>query len=298
MTRRAVALRRGLPQATAGVAVQTDRRFRRPDVRPGRHRGVGRIAVRTAVLAAGAVLIVAAVALVAKTLVGSRALTVDRLMLYGNVRLSRGEVEALVGGLRGENILRVDFGAYRQRIMESPWVADVRLSRILPATVEIRIVERVPMAVARVGSQLLLVDDAGVIIDQFGPQYTEFDLPIVDGLITSDATLHMPVDPDRVRLTARCLADLQAHAHLRQRVSQLDVANAHDVVALLAGDPARLHLGESDFAARLDSYLLIAPTLRERLRDIDYVDLRFDERVFVRAGGKTQAVPGRPRSRE
>ena len=51
---------------------------------------------------------------------------------------------------------------------------------------------------------------------------------------------------------------------------------------ILSGDPAVIQLGEDQFLARLQSYLDLAPTLRERVADIDYVDLRFDDRIYVR----------------
>jgi len=52
-------------------------------------------------------------------------LRVNRISVHGNVRLSSGEVQALVEDLRGSSILRVDLDAFRQRLVESPWVADV-----------------------------------------------------------------------------------------------------------------------------------------------------------------------------
>lgn len=296
MSRRAMALNRDLPHATAGVPAPTDRRFRRPDVRPGRHQRLGRFVVRTGVVVIAAIAIVGLVAWALGSILASRALAVSHITIHGNQRLTRGEVEALVDGLRGENILRVDFALYRRRLMDSPWVADVHMARVLPSTVDLQIAERVPMAVARVGAQLFLVDDTGVIIDEFGPQYQEFDLPIVDGLVARTAADHAPVDTARVRLIARCLADLQSRPDLRSRVSQLDVSDARDVVALLTDDAARLHLGDTAFADRLTTYLQIAPTLRQQLHDLDYVDLRFGDRVFVRAGGKTKTVDGKAKT--
>jgi cell division septal protein FtsQ len=53
-------------------------------------------------------------------------------------------------------------------------------------------------------------------------------------------------------------------------------------VLLLDGDTALLHLGDDEFLERLQSYVDLAPALRERVPDIDYVDLRFDSRVYVR----------------
>jgi cell division septal protein FtsQ len=124
-----------------------------------------------------------------------------------------------------------------------------------------------------------------VLIDEYGPQYAEFDLPIVDGL-TVGAENGAKVERFRSALASRLLASLASHPDLGTRVSQIDVADAHDAVVLLEGDAALIHLGEEKFADRLRSYVELAPALHERVPDIDYVDLRFDDRVYVRPGGK------------
>ena len=51
---------------------------------------------------------------------------------------------------------------------------------------------------------------------------------------------------------------------------------------MLEGDTALLHLGEESFAERLQQYLDLGDALRERVAEIDYVDLRFPERLYVR----------------
>ena len=73
--------------------------------------------------------------------------------------LSNGEVLALLDGLRGRNILFVDLEAWRQKVLASPWVADATMRRALPRPCEVRIVERRPMAIARVGGELFLIDE-------------------------------------------------------------------------------------------------------------------------------------------
>ena len=284
MSRGATTMRRGLPPAAAGVSVPLDKRFRRRDVRPGGRR-LGRIAVRIVAVVAGLAALAAAGTWLTGTLLGSSLLAVDRIVVRGHHRLSAGEVQALIAELRGENILRADFDLYRRRVMDSPWVSDVSLWRILPSTVEVRVVERIPLAVARLHQQLYLVDTEGLIIDQFGPQYADLDTPIIDGLITPPAGGNAPLDRQRLDLTTRVLEALAARPDLRARVSQVDVTNARDAIVLLADDPAQLHLGDTRFVNRLTTYLEILPTLRDRFPVIDYVDLRFDERVYVRAGG-------------
>jgi cell division protein FtsQ len=210
----------------------------------------------------------------------SRYLAVSHLVVRGNARLSTGEVQALLDGLSGQNILRVDFADYRQKLMDSPWVSDAMMWRVLPSTVGVQIVERVPMAVARLGQELFLVDERGVIIDEFGPQYQDFDLPLVDGLVRSaPAGGKAAANAAAVALTERFLEALRPQPDLRHRVSQIDVSDAHDVVALLNDSPTLLHLGEARFVERINMYLDLAPTLAQQFKEVDSVDLRFDERA-------------------
>ena len=80
-------------------------------------------------------------------------------------------MQALVDGLRGTSILTADLPHYRARLMESPWVADVALRRILPSTVEVFVSERSPIGLCRLGQELYLLDRTGMLIDEFGPKY-------------------------------------------------------------------------------------------------------------------------------
>jgi cell division protein FtsQ len=212
-------------------------------------------------------------------------LRVTRISVHGNVRLSSGEVQALVEDLRGSSILRVDLDAFRQRLVESPWVGDVALRRVLPSTVEVFVSERRPVGLCRMGQDLYLVDETGTVIDQFGPQYSEFDLPIIDGLVPPTprgAKAKASIDSGRAELASRVIASLGQSQQIGSRLSQVDVSDAHDAVVLLDGDSALLHLGDDKFLERVQSYLELSPALRERVTDIDYVDLRFDPRVYVR----------------
>ena len=286
MSRTAETPRRVRP---AGIAAPADRRFHRSGLRPEQRR-VGRTILRSAKWVVGLAVVVAAGFWVTDVVLHARMLTVQHVRVRGNVRLSEGDVQSLVDGIRGENIFRVDFEPYRQRVLDSPWVSSVALSRVLPSTIDVRVTERTPMAVARVGQQLFLVDDAGVIIDEYGAAYHDLDLPIVDGLVSSPAGKGPLVDRERVAVTAAFLAALTDRPDLSQRLSQVDVTNAHDIIVMFDHDPVWLHLGDDQFVERLNRYLELVPTLQERFVDIDYVDLRFGERVFVRSRGRTETA--------
>lgn len=211
-------------------------------------------------------------------------LAVDDVVVRGNARLSDGEVTALMPGLRGAGILSVDLEDYRRRLSASPWVSGAALRRRLPSTIEVHVTERRPIALAQFGGRLFLLDASGVIVDAYGPRFAEFDFPIVDGLGGEEPAAG-DVDPKRMELAARLLAALASRPDVLAAVSQIDVADPDDAVVLLDDDVALLRLGRERFLARLRLYAELAPLLRERVRDIDEVDLRFDPRVYVRAGG-------------
>jgi cell division protein FtsQ len=267
----------------AAVAAPADKRFRRAHVKPGRKRQVN--ARQVWVIARFAVVLGVAVyggwrgtALV----LGAPALQVSRITMRGNERLSSGEILALVDGLRGSNILTVDLPQWQARLLASPWVEAAHLRRVLPSRVDIELSERRPIGLARLRGAVYLVDGQGVVIDEYGPNYADLDLPMIDGLAAVPSATAGAVDEARARLAARLIAALQSRPDLAKRVSQIDVADAHDAIVILSGDTVMLRLGEDRFVDRIQEYLDLEAALRERIPDIDYVDLRFDERLYVR----------------
>jgi cell division protein FtsQ len=268
------------------VAAQTDRRFRRSHVKPSRKRGIARALVRPLLVwgLLGPALVYGAYRSSAVA-AQARVLEVDRILVRGNERLSKGEVLAVLSGLRGQNLIWTDLDVWRRRLLASPWVRDAALRRSLPSTVDVVISERLPMGIGRVKGELYLVDERGVIIDQYGPHYADLDLPIVDGLAAAPGDGSM-TDEARAELAARVIAAVKGQPAIARRLSQIDVTDLHNASVILNEDPAVIQLGEDQFLARLQSYLELAPTLRERIEQIDSVDLRFDERIYVRPAGK------------
>jgi cell division protein FtsQ len=279
------------------VAAPADRRFRRAHIKPARKRRGWRALVKPT-MRYSLVAIVVAYAFYRGAVIAARArvLQVNRVVVSGNGRMSKGEVLAVLSGLTGESLLTTDLERWRKRLLASPWVRDAALRRSLPSTVEVEIWERRPSALARVNGDMYLIDDRGVLIDQYGPQYADLDLPIVDGLTMSSNPDGTMTDEARAELAARVIAAVGAKPDVAKRLSQIDVADLRNVSVILSGDPAVIELGDDQFLPRLEAYLQLAPTLRERVPDIDYVDLRFDDRIYVRPVAAVAAKAGRPRT--
>ena len=228
----------------------------------------------------------------AVALPGAPFLTIDDIVVRGNEQLSAGEVLALMPGLRGAGILSVDLEGHRRRLSASPWLTGGVLRRRLPSTVEVFVTERRPVALARFGARLFLLDVSGTVVDGYGPRFARFDFPIVDGL-EAEGEGGPFIDPERMALAVRLLADLSSRPHVLDAVSQIDVADPGNAVVLLDDDVVLLHLGARRFLPRLRLYAELAPLLREEVRDIDEVDLRFEPRVYVRERAREEPVRGR-----
>jgi cell division protein FtsQ len=275
------------------IAAPADRRFRRAHLKPGRRRRAWRALVRPLLRYGLAVVIVAYGAYRLSAVAASaRILRIDHIDVVGNERLSRGEVMAVLTGMQGESMLWTDLDAWRRRLLASPWVHDAALRRSLPSTVQVVVSERKPMGIGRIRGEMYLVDGRGVVIDQYGPQYADLDLPIVDGLAATAGAApagsapELLTDESRADLAARVISALKVKPAVAHRLSQVDVTDLHNAAVILSGDSAVIQIGEDQFLPRIESYLELAAAVRQRVADIDYVDLRFDDRIYVRPAGR------------
>jgi cell division protein FtsQ len=261
-------------------APPADKRFRRSHVRPTSRRDWWRGRVLRSVAVAGLVVLLASVVYgTVGYAVTSNSLTIRRIAVSGNQRLSSGQVQALLGHLIGSSTVTADIELARQRLEDFGWVDNVEIRRVLPASVSVVLTERQAIALGRINGSLFLIDRTATIIDEYGPNYAEFDLPIVDGL--SEQSVEMLVDERRAMTLGRLLASLQSHRDLAERVSEIDVTDPMNVVVVLKGDTASVRLGKEKFAERLESYVELASTLRQRVPDIDYVDVRYVPSLVV-----------------
>jgi cell division protein FtsQ len=270
------------------VAVPADKRFRRAHVKPGRRRSyVKAVAIPVARYALIGVVIAYGMYQASGIAAQAHALRIEKISIRGNERISKAEVARALDGMIGQSLVWTNLDHWREQLLKSPWIHDAAMRRSLPSTIEVVVSERRPIGIGRLrGGDLFLVDEHGIILDQFGARYADFDLPIIDGLVVRDSNGSRIADEPGAELAARVIAALKARPRISERVQQLDVSDLHNAAVILERDTAVIHLGEDQFLQRIEAYLDLAPALRERVADIDYVDLRFDDRIYVRPSGK------------
>ena len=111
---------------------------------------------------------------------GRAGFRVEQIEITGLHRMDRMSVYAVALDQKSTAMPLVDLAAVRDRLLHYGWIADAHVSRRLPDTLLIDIVERTPAAVWQDNGQLTLIDAKGVLLEPVKPDAIP-DLPLVIG---------------------------------------------------------------------------------------------------------------------
>jgi hypothetical protein len=204
-------------------------------------------------------------------------LAVDRILVEGNERLSDGEILELVEIDEETNILTLGLDDVREKLLRSAWVRDVEVKRVLPATLTLQIVERTPVAVALLDELYLLAED-GTILDQLSPHSDTTRLVLARGLRRGTSV----ISQERAELAGRTAETLLEDERLALAVSEIDVSQGDQSIVLQLRSPSLSLLVSADtMAERLREVLPLLGGLTERYPNLERVDLRFQDRVYL-----------------
>lgn len=105
---------------------------------------------------------------------------VEKVEVHGTKRMDAKAVYDIALGQVDRSMLNVDLEAVRADIARLPWVQDARVSRRLPDTLIVDIVERKPTAVWQHQGNLALIDANGVVLEAVSAEAMP-DLPLLVG---------------------------------------------------------------------------------------------------------------------
>lgn len=118
-------------------------------------------------------------------LTGSPFFDVKKVQIVGNRIVSESDILDHSGPLLFKNIFNVDPTLIKQSICTHPWIKDVSVRLLYPATIRIFVEERHPRVIVSTGKGLFLCDKTGAVIAQLG-NAIPVDLPVVTGLCLND----------------------------------------------------------------------------------------------------------------
>ena len=194
-------------------------------------------------------------------------LRVTRINISGRVAAHAADVEAALGVARGDAILAADLARARANLEALGWIETATVSRRLPDTIEVRLIERRPLALwQNAGTLALISGDGSVITRERLGRYAE--LPLIVGL-------------DAARHAAALLAMMATEPALRARVrAAVRVGGRRWNLRLDGGIEVRLPERAAAAAWRRLAVLEREHAILER--DLTAIDLRLPDRLIVR----------------
>lgn len=187
-------------------------------------------------------------------------------------RITDDQIVAAAGVPRGAKLLRVSTGKVVRRVSEIPWVASVRVERLLPSKLRITVVERRPELVVETGQGPYLVDPEGLVLQQGSEDLVQ----------VSD----MPLGELRAgeRLTSREFLNAAAiykalPRQIRESVSGISAPTVDQTIIRTAGGPSIFY----GAAEQIDDKNFALESLFQGTKPGSIIDVRVPSRPAVRS---------------
>ncbi len=208
----------------------------------------------------------------------------DQIELNGNHIVSREAVLQQFVHDRNRSVVRVPLDARRSQLEQIPWVESATVQRILPNRIRVELTERTPVAFARNGNELALIDAHGVVLDR--PQGEDLQFPIVSG-VSED--LPREQREKRMQIYGEFIKDVDlVRAGSSENVSEIDLSNPKDLRAVMTGlsGPAdsqavTIHFGVSDFTGKFKMLVDNFAQWQANTGRVQSIDLQYSRQVVV-----------------
>jgi len=208
----------------------------------------------------------------------------DQIELNGNRIVSREAVLQQFVHDRNRSVLRVPLEARRTQLEQIPWVESASVQRILPNRLRIELTERTPVAFARNGNDLALIDAHGVILDR--PRGEDLHFPIVSG-VSED----LPRDQREKRMQTyeEFMRDVElVRGGSSDRVSEIDLSNPKDLRVVMTGlasaidaQAVTIHFGSGEFTGKYKMLVDNFSQWQANAGRVQSIDLQYSRQVVV-----------------
>ncbi len=205
----------------------------------------------------------------------------DNLEISGTHNVPHAQVMEVLGGDIGRNIFFIPLAERKAQLEAIPWVESASVMRFVPNRLVVEIHERTPIAFARVGPRISLIDAGGTLMELPGSGKQKYSFPVILGMNPGEP---LSTRSARMKIYNELVRQLDSEGgHYSQDLSEVDITDQEDV-KVLANDPAGavlVHLGSSDFLSRYKIYVTHLRGWRQQFDKLESVDLRYEHQIIV-----------------
>jgi cell division protein FtsQ len=203
----------------------------------------------------------------------------DNIKVTGTHNVTKAQIMEVMGADIGRNIFFVPLAQQKAQLEQIPWVESASVMRFAPNRLAVQIHERTPVAFARVGPHMFLIDASGTLMDLSSKH--KYSFPVILGMNPGEP---LSTRTPRMQAYLDLVQQLDSGgAHYSQDLSEIDLSDLDDL-KVRVNDPAGdvlVHLGSSDYLERYKIYVSHAQAWRQQFQKLESVDLRYDNQIIV-----------------
>jgi cell division protein FtsQ len=203
----------------------------------------------------------------------------DNIEIRGTQNVTKGQIMEVMGADMGRNVFFIPLAQQKAQLEQIPWVESASVMRFVPNRLKVEIHERTPVAFARVGPRISLIDASGALMELTSTK--KYSFPVILGMNAGEP---LSTRAPRMKIYNQLARELDSGgAHYSQDLSEVDLSDLEDV-KVRANDPSGevlVHLGASDYLRRYKIYVSHAREWRQQFDKLESVDLRYENQIIV-----------------
>jgi cell division protein FtsQ len=205
----------------------------------------------------------------------------DQVEISGAQHVTKAQILEVMGGDIGRNIFFVPLAQRKVQLEQIPWVESASVMRFVPNRLGVEIHERTPVAFARIGSRISLIDAGGTVMELAPGGKHKYSFPVIAGMNSGEP---LSTRAARMKNYNELVQQLDSGgASYSRELSEVDLTDPEDVKVVVA-DPngeVLVHLGSGNYLQRYKTYVTHVQQWRQQFDKLESVDLRYDGQIIV-----------------
>jgi cell division protein FtsQ len=205
----------------------------------------------------------------------------DQIEVAGAEHVAHAQIMEVMGGDIGRNIFFVPLGQRKQQLEQIPWVESASVMRFVPNRLRIEIHERTPVAFARIGAHISLIDAGGTLMELAPGGKRKYSFPVIAGMNAGEP---LSTRAARMKNYNALVRELDSSGpRYSQELSEVDISDPEDVkvLAIDTNGEVLVHLGSGNYLQRYKTYVTHVQQWRQQFDKLESVDLRYDGQIIV-----------------
>ncbi len=205
----------------------------------------------------------------------------DQIEVSGAQHVAHAQIMEVMGGDIGRNIFFVPLAQRKTQLEQIPWVESASVMRFVPNRLRIEIHERTPVAFARIGSHISLIDAGGTLMELAPGGKHKYSFAVIAGMNAGEP---LSTRAARMKNYNQLVRELDSSgAYYSQGLSEVDIGDPEDVKVLAAdaNGEVLVHLGSGNYLQRYKTFVTHVQQWRQQFEKLESVDLRYDGQIVV-----------------